>query len=152
MPARLLIALFTTAALAATTDASPSSQPAPVEDFTLTVIVSGITTSGGTLGTALFASAAGFPDGNAPAAAQLHPHTTAAADTFVFRNVAAGRYAIAVQHDLNGNGKVDRNMVGAPKEPWGVSRDVRHTFRAPRFEEAAFDLSGDMRIEVKVAR
>lgn len=121
------------------------------ERFTLTVIVEGVTTTGGRLGTALFTSAAGFPDAPVPLSL-MHPHTTAAVDTFVFRDLAPGRYAVAVQHDLNGNGVVDRNLVGLPKEPWGVSRNVRHTFRAPRFDEAAVELRADTAIRVRVAR
>jgi uncharacterized protein (DUF2141 family) len=33
-----------------------------------------------------------------------------------------------------------------------VSKNVRHSFRTPNFDEAAFDLSGDTRIDVKIAR
>ena len=39
-------------------------------------------------------------------------------------NVKPGNYAIAVFHDLNGNGKLDRNLIGLPSEPYGFSNDV----------------------------
>jgi uncharacterized protein (DUF2141 family) len=155
MPARTLTALAIAGLATATGTHRLTGRPpiaAAAEGVTLTVVVTGATERGGTIGAALFATPAGFPDGKAPAAALLHPHTAAAADTFVFRNVQPGRYAVAVQHDLNSNGAVDRNLFGAPKEPWGVSNDIRHTFRAPRFEEAAFDVRADMRIDVRVAR
>ena len=155
MITRAIPALLAAASLAATTLAprsTPHATTTRADGVTLTVVVAGATARGGTLGTAVFATAEGFPDGKLPPLAILHPHTTAAADTFVFRNVPPGRYAVAVQHDLNGNGTVDRNFVGAPKEPWGVSNDIRHTFRAPRFDEAAFDLRADMRLDVRVAK
>jgi uncharacterized protein (DUF2141 family) len=49
-----------------------------------------------------------------------------------------GRIAIAVFQDLNKNGKLDKNIAGIPKEPYGFSLNFRPTFRGPKFEEAAF--------------
>jgi uncharacterized protein (DUF2141 family) len=40
------------------------------------------------------------------------------------RNVKPGSYAIAVFHDVNGNGQLDRNFIGLPNEPYGFSNDV----------------------------
>jgi uncharacterized protein (DUF2141 family) len=54
---------------------------------------------------------------------------------FRVRNVKPGRYAIAVFHDTNGNGKLDRSFIGLPQEPYGFSNDVgRRGF--PSFEGA----------------
>lgn len=35
----------------------------------------------------------------------------------------AGRYAIAVYHDRNGNGRIDRNFLGLPTEDGGLSNN-----------------------------
>lgn len=51
------------------------------------------------------------------------------------RNVKPGSYAIAVFHDTNGNGKLDRNFIGLPSEPYGFSNDVGRR-GAPNFEAA----------------
>lgn len=48
-----------------------------------------------------------------------------------------GTYAIAVFHDLNGNGQLDKNALGVPTEPYGFSNDVRSKWQAPSFGEAA---------------
>ena len=40
------------------------------------------------------------------------------------RNVKPGSYAIAVFHDRNGDGKLDRSFIGLPSEPYGFSNDV----------------------------
>lgn len=50
----------------------------------------------------------------------------ARAGTIEFRvpNVRPGQYAIAIFHDLNGNGKLDRSFIGLPNEPYGFSNDV----------------------------
>jgi len=51
------------------------------------------------------------------------------------RNVKPGAYAIAVFHDTNGNGKLDRGLIGLPSEPYGFSNDVGRS-GPPSFEAA----------------
>lgn len=71
--------------------------------------------------------------------------------SFNFENVPAGMYAIRVFQDVNGNGDLDMGMFG-PKEPWGTYRDARPKFRAPKFEEMAFEVKDEMSdivVEVK---
>ncbi len=121
-------------------------------DVTLTVVVIGATNQGGTIGTALYATAEGFPSEIAKAATlTVHPRT-APVDSVVFRGLAPGRYAVSVYHDLNGNGKLDTNLFRVPKEPWGTSASVRPRLRAPRFEEGTLNLTGPTRIEIRVER
>ena len=49
-----------------------------------------------------------------------------------------GNYAVAVYHDLNNNGKMDKNALGIPTEPYAFSNNVKVKWRAPKFQEAAF--------------
>lgn len=53
-------------------------------------------------------------------------------------DLPAGTYAISCFHDVNGNGKLDKNFLGIPSEPYGFSNNARPTFRAPNWEEAKF--------------
>ena len=53
-----------------------------------------------------------------------------------------GEYAIAVFVDLNGNGKMDKNFLGIPKEQYGFSNNVMGTMAAPSFEQAKFEVKG----------
>ncbi len=55
-----------------------------------------------------------------------------------------GRYAVAVYHDCNGNGKLDRNLFGLPIEPYAFSNNPNIKWRPPTFDDAVFDfrLSG----------
>lgn len=72
-----------------------------------------------------------------------------------FADVAPGRYAVSVVHDLNGNRRIDTTLIGLPTEAWGVSKGVRPTLRAPRFDEAAFvvqDGDGETVLDVAVGR
>jgi len=151
-PARLLPALLAVAGLITTVQPRPLSAAPAKDGATLTVVVTGARANDGDLRASLFSGPSGFPLGKTATAVQQQPLTTANAETFVFRNLPPGRYAVAVHQDRVANGKVDLNVFGAPKEPWGVSKNVRHSFRTPKFDEAAFDLSGDTRIDVKIAR
>jgi acyl-CoA reductase-like NAD-dependent aldehyde dehydrogenase/uncharacterized protein (DUF2141 family) len=49
-----------------------------------------------------------------------------------------GRYAISLYLDENGNHKLDKNLLGMPKEAVGVSENPRKRLGAPHFDDAAF--------------
>src|SRR6188768_4134132 len=68
---------------------------------------------------------------------------TAAKTVLVYRNLAAGRYGLAVYQDENGNGKLDYNLIGMPTEPYGFSRNAGGHMGAPSFADAALDLQVD---------
>jgi uncharacterized protein (DUF2141 family) len=61
----------------------------------------------------------------------------------VFSNLGPGFYAAMVFQDLNGNGVLDRNMVGAPLEPFGFSNDARGNMGPPSFDAAAVQVGAD---------
>lgn len=57
-----------------------------------------------------------------------------------FDHVAPGRYAIAILHDENENGVVDRVAMMIPKEGFGFSRDAKVRMGPPKFDSAAFEV------------
>ena len=65
--------------------------------------------------------------------------------TLTFHDVKPGRYAVALLHDENGNGKADRAAMMIPKEGFGFSRDAKVRFGPPKFGEAAFDVGAGAR-------
>lgn len=54
-------------------------------------------------------------------------------------HVKFGDCAVAVFHDINANGNLDRNWLGIPIEPYAFSRKPASKWRLPRFLEVAFD-------------
>jgi uncharacterized protein (DUF2141 family) len=54
------------------------------------------------------------------------------------QDLPAGEYAVAAFADVNGNGKLDSNFLGVPKEPAGMSRDAKGEFGPPKFADAVF--------------
>lgn len=49
-----------------------------------------------------------------------------------------GTYAIALFHDINGNGELDQNFIGVPLEPFAFSKTPKSKWRLPKFEEIQF--------------
>jgi len=45
-----------------------------------------------------------------------------------------------VLQDFNGNGRVDTNLVGLPKEPYGASNNKLPKLAPPKFEDALVDV------------
>jgi uncharacterized protein (DUF2141 family) len=61
-----------------------------------------------------------------------------------------GKYALALYHDLNGNGELDKNFMGIPKEPYGFSKDFRPKFSAPSFDDCVFEVTGESSQQISV--
>jgi uncharacterized protein (DUF2141 family) len=51
-----------------------------------------------------------------------------------------GDYAVMLFQDLNGNDKVDANLLGMPTEPWGASIGGKTLLGAPGWSDARFTL------------
>jgi len=52
-----------------------------------------------------------------------------------FAGVKPGVYAFVAYFDENGDGKLNRSIIGKPKEPYVFSNDVRPKLRKPTFDE-----------------
>jgi uncharacterized protein (DUF2141 family) len=70
--------------------------------------------------------------------------------TCEFKNIPKGTYSVRAYHDVNANGQLDKNMVGFPKEPYGISNNAKSKMSTPKFEKAKFDFNANMTIEIKV--
>lgn len=57
-----------------------------------------------------------------------------------------GTYAIALFHDENCNGEMDRNFVGIPSEPYAFSQPPKSKWRLPKFEEVQFSFHRDHQV------
>ena len=57
-----------------------------------------------------------------------------------FPDLSPGTYAVSTYHDENGNGKLDTNFIGKPKEGTGASNDAKGSMGPAKFDGAKFDL------------
>lgn len=128
------------AALAGVLLAPPSAaQPAAAS---LDITITGIKSAKGVIRLALCPPQTGFPDckDKAVRTASL-PIENGKAHT-VLTGLPTGTYALSVFHDANANGKLD-TFVGIPKEGYGFSRNPPFRPRAPKWEEAEIQVSGE---------
>lgn len=106
------------------------------------VVVVGLHSNDGEVYCALFGSADGFPDDSSKAGKKTRSKIENGQAVCIFGGVAPGEYAVSVFHDENGNGRLDRNFVGMPKEGVGASNDAAGHFGPPKFDDARFSYPG----------
>ena len=127
----------------------------PVNASELRITVEGIRSPHGTILIGLYDSLETFtraielsdkdgflndPDRFAAMALRANPAMKSAV---VLTNLDPGPYAIILFHDENGNGKLDKNALGVPTEPYGFSNNVRGFLGPPSFEEAVMEVNAD---------
>jgi uncharacterized protein (DUF2141 family) len=107
------------------------------------VKVLNIKNSTGSVACALFESPAGFPREYLRSATNVMVIRIRKSQArCTFEEIPRGRYAIAVVHDENLNGKLDTNVFGVPKEGYGFSNDARGSVGPPPFDAAGFLYDG----------
>lgn len=117
---------------------SIQSSPSSVQNGgILSVVINGITNSGGMVRVVIFNSENKFLD----------------RDGYVFKQSVAignqksvkldfqmphGYYAVSAYHDINDNRTMDRNGMGLPTEPYALSNNPTVKWRKPTFNETKF--------------
>ncbi len=62
----------------------------------------------------------------------------------------SGFYAVKVFHDENNNQKLDTNLVGFPKEKWGVSNNVKAKLGPPVFKKMLVEVRENTSIAINL--
>ena len=120
------------------------------QEYTLTVNVTHLRSDSGKLYLSLYRSADGYPQKASAAYRLAFGGIEKGACRIVLDKIPAGVYAVACYHDENGNGKLDANFPGIPKEGTGASRDAKGSMGPPKFKDAKFELARDTMIEVRI--
>jgi uncharacterized protein (DUF2141 family) len=66
--------------------------------------------------------------------------------TATIADLPFGTYALAIYQDVNSNGKIDKNMIGIPTEPYAFSNNYKPTVKAPGFKNCKFNYCADTNI------
>ncbi len=119
---------------------------------TIKVVVTGFRNDKGEGFLALYSSSEGFPSDPSKALDKLKAPIQNGRAEFEFRAVKPGAYAIVALHDENRNGKMDRNLLGMPKEGYGASNNPKMpAFGPPSFQSAAFKTTpGEMTLTIQL--
>jgi uncharacterized protein (DUF2141 family) len=108
----------------------------------LTIEISGVIPDGGKVYVAVYDRAETFPRSGRQQVGQVLD----SADnhlTVRFRELPPGEYAAVAFQDVNGNGELDKNFLGIPREPYGFSNGARGAAGPPKFSAAAVTLNPD---------
>jgi uncharacterized protein (DUF2141 family) len=104
----------------------------------LRIRVDGLRNSTGVVGSVVFKSAEGWPE-DPKKAFRRGPTPILPGDrtaTVVWEHLPPGDYGVAAIHDENRNAKLDRNLIGIPKEGFGFANDPHVGLSAPAFQSA----------------
>ncbi|MBL4558689.1 MAG: DUF2141 domain-containing protein [Rhodobacteraceae bacterium] len=83
------------------------------------VVVTNLESAGGLVSIGLHGPSDDFPSPAAMVEGRIVP-AAAGAVTVTFRDLPPGRYAVAVFHDVDGDGALDTGALGLPPNPMGV--------------------------------
>lgn len=103
---------------------------------TFMIYVKGVQNTKGNILVSVFNDAEAFPKDENRAAYKIKAVPMMDETIITIYNVPPGDYAVAVMHDENANGKMDKKGLGFPKEPFGFSNDAMGTFGPPKFKKA----------------
>ena len=107
----------------------------------LIVDISGFPSSDGYAMVALHNSEDSYKAGETAAIASTRTMVLDQKVRVVFTGLPYGWYGIALYHDENGDGKMDVNAMGIPREAYGFSNNARGFFGKPNYEDVRFQLN-----------
>lgn len=137
--ALLLLANVTGSLQAQDTNPNAPAQPTTRLE-SVRVQIHGIRNTNGDIACAIFNAAEGYPEESTKAYKFIRMASPGNSAICQFNDIPSGTYAIAVLHDENANGKLDKNFLGIPREGYGASNNVRPKMSAPAFKDAAFSV------------
>ena len=121
-----------------TGDSFATSPTASASLCSVTVSVTNLKNTNGQVCFSLFDQPKGFPGkGERAIAKGFSPADQA---IYAFHDLTPGRYAIAIFHDEDSNGKLNKGLLGIPKEGFGFSNNPKILVGAPSFRAAAMDI------------
>ncbi len=115
----------------------------------LNLVIKGVDDIKGSMYIAVFDNAESFPDFGKQLVQKVLP-VDAKTLNYTFKDLPHNDYAVAIFHDKNNNGKLDKNAFGIPLEPYGFSQNARARFSAPPFNDAKIELKGNQAIEIVI--
>ncbi len=119
--------------------AQVKTTPATTETGTLKVLVKGFKNTDGQLMIALYNTEGTYM--GEKTFRSSYSEIDAGEELITFDNLPYGNYALAVIHDENNDGKLDKNDFGIPKEGYGFSNDAMGKYGPPTWMQASFVLN-----------
>ncbi len=106
------------------------------------VQIDGLQEAKGQLCYSIFAKSKGFPDSSDNTLQAKCVSVQERSPKLTIENLHLGTYALAIFHDVNGDGELNRNFLGIPQEGFGFSRNPQIQTSPPSFGESAVLVTG----------
>ena len=106
------------------------------------VHIDGLQEAKGQICYSLFAKSKGFPDSSENTLQAKCVPIQERSPRLTIENLHLGTYALAVFHDLNQDGELNRNFLGIPQEGFGFSQNPQIKTSPPSFGESAIIVVG----------
>lgn len=106
--------------------------------YSMNIAINGLRDKVGQVMVFLYNDSEAYPTKREKAFRTKNVPVSSATMVVTLENIPAGTYGVAVYHDENNNGKMDRHWYGPPKEGYGASNDATGTLGPPSFNDAQF--------------
>lgn len=106
----------------------------------LRLMVDNLKTSAGEIEVGVYTTKNKFPDENDEFKKLRFKPKHGKIDVMI-KDLPYGELAFAIYHDVNNNGKIDKNAIGIPKERYAFSNNIKPTIKAPSFDDCKFSYS-----------
>lgn len=103
---------------------------------TLTVEIDGLKQTKGQICYSLFTQSQGFPESTDKALQAECIPVREKSPVLIIENLQMGNYALAVFHDANVDGELNRNFLGIPREGFGFSQNPQIKTSPPSFGDS----------------
>lgn len=121
-----------------------------INQSSLNIQVDGFRNKRGQVCLSLFASSKGFPDSKTNAVKAKCVKISDAPMVINLNNLKVGNYAVALFHDVNSDGKLNRNSLGIPTEEFGFSQNPTVITGVPKFSDSAVLVAGSTNIQIRL--
>ena len=116
----------------------------------LAVKIDNIQSNSGYIYISLYSTDEGFPSDISHAEKVLKVKAKKGFLTVNFKDIPIGNYAVSVFQDINSNKKLDTSFMGIPKEPIGVSNNIKGFMGPPSFNDCKFLVKSSTKIIINL--
>lgn len=120
----------------------------PAEPLQAKLIIQGLKSDQGSVRVALYNKPDGFTEPKK--AVHLQSVEAEKGQVALSLNVPPAKYAVAVFHDANNNGVLDKNAFGIPTEAYGFSNNARGRFGPPDFSDCLIEVGPNTQASIQV--
>lgn len=122
-----------------------------IDQKSLTITVTNIKSTAGNIRVGIYKINNDFPNENDTYTQKIFKISKKGSMLIKIDDLPYGKYAIGIYQDKNKNATLDKSFIGAPKEPFAFSNNVKPMFGAPSFNECSFAYSiGSSKLKVKL--